>query len=103
LNAPPCNDCPWRRNAAPGWLGTLDAAEWAAIAHSDDTAECHTRLNDEHCAGLAIYRANVCKMARGDNPKAEPDREAVFSSPMEFHEYHTGEPLPADWVTRRFR
>ena len=99
-----CNDCPWCRIAAPGWLGDAqDAADWAATAHSDDTAECHTR-DDCHCIGLATYRSNVAKMARPPNPEGiEADREKVFSSPMEFHQHHTrGEDLPEDWVMRRY-
>jgi hypothetical protein len=31
----PCNDCPWRRNATPGWLGPHTAEEWIKQAHSD--------------------------------------------------------------------
>lgn len=104
-DAKPCNDCPWRRKSAQGWLGDeMDAADWVGTAHSNATVECHKRLGDAHCVGLAIYRANVCKLPLPPNPVMPPDRELVFASPMEFHEHHTrGEKLPADWITRQFR
>ena len=100
-----CDDCPWRRNAAPGWLGSdQDAVDWLATAHSDDTVECHKR-GGCHCVGIAVYRKNVAKLARFPNPEdIEADREAVFAGPAEFHEYHThGEELPSDWTIRRYQ
>ena len=99
----PCGACPWRREAARNWLGgTLDAVDWLSIAHSDDTVECHKRQGGCHCIGAAIYRANVCKMARPPNPLAEPDIEKIFASPLELHRHHTGEELPTNWVMRRY-
>ena len=103
MSQEPCNACPWKRGAAKNWLGgKLDAVDWLAVAHSDDTIECHKREGGNHCIGAAIYRANVCKLPAPPNPKAEVDRELVFSNPTEFHEHHTDDPLPPDWVTRRF-
>ena len=95
----PCDDCPWRRDAMPGWLGDRNAQEWVTIAHADLPVECHTRESPSfyvQCAGISIYRANICKkpriagfLALGVEPlKVPADRDAVFASPTEFREYH---------------
>jgi len=69
----PCLACPWRRNSAPGWLGgEITAAEWAAAAHAEDIIECHKRKDGSHCVGAAVYRSNVCKVARPPNIRADP-------------------------------
>ena len=103
VNAKQCRECPWRRASAPGWLGELPAVAWASIAHADDMVLCHLRTEEDcQCVGLAIYRANVCKIPRGDQISRDPDHAAVFSSPAEFHEHHTfGKPLPENWMFAR--
>ena len=84
----PCADCPWSRNAVPGWLGSSSSEQWIQEAHSDSIIPCHT-LDGAQCAGAAIYRKNVCKSPRYKDVLVLPaDREAVFKSPMEFKEYH---------------
>lgn len=85
----PCGDCPWRRKAAPDWLGSEhNAEEWIQVAHSDSTAECHTRA-PHRCAGLATYRANVGKSVRDPREMRLPkDPEKVFASPFEFLDHH---------------
>jgi hypothetical protein len=84
----PCSDCPWSRGALPGWLGSLSSDDWITIAHSDSVAECHA-LTGVHCAGLAIYRANVVKSVRDPAALRLPrDHKAVFSSPVEFKCHH---------------
>lgn len=88
----PCSDCPWRRDALPGWLGSMSPQEWLAVAHGEGTAECHVHLGVQ-CAGFAIYRTNVCKSPR--NPEAlrlPEDPEVCFASPHEFLEHHTQVP-----------
>lgn len=95
----PCNDCPWARNALPGWLGENTAEEWARMAHGETRAQCHTTKAEsgEHhpCAGMAIYRANVGKMPRSPSIQRLPaDRELVFASRDEFLEHHTGPLAP---------
>jgi hypothetical protein len=83
-----CHDCPWRRNAARGWLGPSSKEEWIAIAHSDAEVPCHA-LEGPQCAGLAIYRANLCKVPRDPKVLRLPeDREAVFSAPQQFTDHH---------------
>ncbi len=64
------------------------------MAHGETQFECHTKhdasTGDAHqCAGSAIYRANVCKSPRDpDTLQLPANREAVFSSPMEFLKHH---------------
>lgn len=85
----PCHDCPWRRTALPGWLGSRTAAEWIGVAHGDDPIYCHTVIGPQ-CAGAAIYRANVCKLSRNEDVLRLPkDRDTVFDRPDDFKRYHT--------------
>lgn len=84
----PCHDCPWRREALPGWLGGTPPAEWLQAAHSDCVVECHTKTSGHQCAGIAIYRRNVCKNAYPPNLKLPADKAAVFAWPSEFKEHH---------------
>ena len=88
-----CSDCPWARAALPGWLGTQSAEEWVKVAHSEGSADCHALVAEDGsayaCAGLAIYRANVCKSVR--DPKAlklAADQDKVFASPQQFKDHH---------------
>lgn len=99
--AKPCPECPWRVNAAPGWLGPNTAEEWVGLAHSDAPIACHLTITNEDdldsmvtCAGAAIYRSNVAKMPRGvpKSHKLPADRQAVFTSPMAFRAYHEAKP-----------
>lgn len=92
----PCSDCPWARVALPGWLGGNTKEEWIQFAHGEFKVECHTR-QDNQCAGLAIYRANVCKSVRHPSVLVLPeDRKVVFATPQEFLDYHAkvGRPPP---------
>lgn len=88
----PCHDCPWRRKAIPGWLGALSVEDWIAAAHSDARVACHTRVgfygDPRQCAGIAIYRANICKVPRDREVLRLPaDRAHVFGS-GEFEKHH---------------
>lgn len=88
----PCGDCPWRRRSLEGWTGSLSADDWVAIACSEDTADCHT-LSGAQCAGLAIFRANICKVPR--DPKAfrlPRDKKDCFATPNEFLDHHKDVP-----------
>lgn len=84
----PCSDCPWSRQALPGWLGSLSADEWVEAVHGEVRIECHA-LKGAQCAGSAIYRANVCKRPRDpETLLLKADRSTVFATPQEFREYH---------------
>lgn len=85
----PCSDCPWRRDALNGWLGGTSVGEWRAAAHGETKVFCHT-ISNQQCAGIAIYRANVCKTPRDPTLLRLPaDRDACFSTPTEFEEHHS--------------
>lgn len=100
----PCNDCPWRRVASPGWLGPHEPETWLAIAHGEEPIACHQTIpvmpetdpDDyaEHptlpfeaiqaiwrdpgirqCAGAAIFRCNVHK-----SPRNRQDAERAFEA-----------------------
>ncbi len=93
----PCSDCPWARASLPGWLGAMEADEWLSLAHWDGTADCHALVGPRgtplECAGLAIYRANVCKTPPIGAMRLEADRKVVFGTPAEFYRHHTGEEM----------
>lgn len=85
-----CSDCPFARHSIQGWLGSMSADEWLNAAHGEATADCHITTNQQ-CAGMAIYRANICKLPRNrDAMRLPADRQAVFSNRMEFKEHHEG-------------
>lgn len=84
----PCSDCPFLRDALPGWLAGTSPKEWMAMAHGETLFECHVLLGAQ-CAGSAIYRANVCKVTKDQHIlKLRPDRKLVFASPAEFLDHH---------------
>lgn len=63
--------------------------EWTNSAHHNNTqVDCHTR-NGAQCAGIAIYRKNVCQMVDPPNLELPADRETVFGNRMEFEKHHT--------------
>lgn len=93
----PCFDCPWRRESAAGWLGPNTAEEWEALAHSDAIIACHITIDEtsgvygNQCAGVAIYRSNICKSPRDPQIVILPaDKDTVFGY-GEFVKYHNHE------------
>lgn len=100
----PCRECPWRREAAPGWLGPHTAARWLGIAQSDEPVACHLTIREtddegrgdwEHpamrqCAGVASFREHLCKLPRDPEVAVGPAREGVFARGKEFIEHHHG-------------
>jgi len=83
----PCSDCPWSRKALNGWLGGASIDDWIFTAHGDHEMPCHT-INGAHCAGAAIYRANVAKSPRFDQFRLPRDTDSVFATPMQFRDHH---------------
>lgn len=84
----PCSDCPFRRDSLRGWLGGSSAREFVRMANSDAAYSCHTVVGPQ-CAGLAIFRANICKSPR--DPKVLTTRQnkvAVFAWHDEFLAHH---------------
>ena len=89
----PCGDCPWRKDALPGWLGNMSVDQWLQAAHIETLIDCHTKIGPQ-CAGAAIYRRNVCKMTHTPAIiRLEPDREKVFTTPMAFKAHHAAAAL----------
>lgn len=92
----PCNECPWRRNARPGFLGPHTAEEWARLAHTDTPIACHKTIKRNldwvgalQCAGAAIFRRNVGKSPRDPAVAVGPlDTERVFRNDDEFVDHH---------------
>lgn len=83
-----CSDCPWSRKSLPGWLGGEPADTWIKEAHSDSLVPCHV-ISNQQCAGIAIYRANVCKTPRYPGVLRLPaNSTSVFSTPAEFIQHH---------------
>lgn len=112
----PCNDCPFRRTALPGWLGEGSADDFvkgALADYADYPLPCHLTIdyNDEDwretqyenaalCAGALIFCRNNAKSPRdpqrnGWVMSVDADKETVFSRPWEFYEHH-GEELPEE-------
>lgn len=85
----PCTDCPMTRAALKGWLGGAAPDEYRRLAHSDELVACHVHGNVQ-CAGMAIYRRNVCKRVDPPGLVLERDTVSVFATPMEFLEHHEG-------------
>lgn len=109
--AAPCNECPWRRVAAPGWLGPHTAMKWVEIIHGEEPIACHKTIKDvgedgrgdwdhpamRQCRGAAIFREHVMKSPRDPNIAMGPaDPDKVFVTNAEFIAHHTGDDL-TEW------
>lgn len=79
----PCDDCPFRRVSAPGWLGPWDPNE---LLHHLGRGEfpCHKTITDQElttddtlqgCAGAAIFLNN--KVERSRHPRVAEHQDAV--------------------------
>lgn len=100
-----CDECPWRRDSVPSYLGPLSAGDWIALAHADAPIACHKtikRTDDEgvgswddpimrQCAGAAQFRTNVFKSPRDPEVATADDRDTtlVFGRNDEFMAHHT--------------
>lgn len=87
----PCSDCPFRRDALKGWLGSMSVGEWIQAAHGETRMDCHVHIGAQ-CAGAAIYRRNTCKRVEAPNLVLEKNHEKVFSNLMQFREHHESRP-----------
>ena len=101
----PCAECPFRRKAAPGWLGPwnveslIDEVEHGAFVCHRSIGDTINKNNDqlEYCAGAAIYLNNHFKLARDRTYSSyqtllkeipQTIKESVFSNKNEFTEHH---------------
>lgn len=109
----PCNDCPWRREHAAGWLGGYTPEWFTERVNGEVAINCHKTLpfDDEKveeiaarggeqavretfplCAGSLIVQRNMCKVPRDPDlaaavRKVERD-PTVFNHPVEFLHHH---------------
>ncbi|UTC29720.1 hypothetical protein BAJUN_00900 [Bajunvirus bajun] len=101
----PCKVCPWRRESAPGWLGSSTPEEFLAQAKMELHMPCHAAIDYEredwraqaeagpHCAGSLIFLANHCILPRdpvlaAKRAQVETDRETVFAHSAQFLAHH---------------
>jgi hypothetical protein len=84
----PCSDCPFRGDAIRGWLGGHTGEWFVTLAQGDGIYRCHTTVGPQ-CAGLATFRANICKVSRDPIVlRVKQDEVNVFSSAQEFLDHH---------------
>lgn len=101
----PCDECPFRSDCLPAWLGRERAQEISETLRGGNTFSCHktgrdeARDNEQHCAGALL----VLRRDQGGFSGAvslacavgwlEPDRldesAPVFDSLDEFIEHHS--------------
>lgn len=100
----PCLDCPFRRKAAPGWLGEGSPESFIDCMQRDEPLPCHQSIDYEDpqwkekwedqeagrlCAGSLIFMANKMQKPRTkDFPTMPPDKMNVFANSVEFVRYH---------------
>lgn len=84
----PCGDCPFSRNSMPGWLGGNTPEGFVAFAQGEGIYNCHSFIGPQ-CAGMAIFRSNICKSPRDSRVLVLPaNRTKVFGWPTEFIDHH---------------
>jgi hypothetical protein len=115
----PCRACPYRKESAPGWLGSSSPeyfmrttfGEEGFMTGPESPMPCHLTIDYEDpdwrkrweegwatgegtgslCAGAAVMFANRVKMPKFIRlPVREADHENVFSSTSEFIAHHRG-------------
>ena len=102
----PCNECPFRRASAPGYLGDASPAEFIEAALSEHHMPCHCSIDYEKedwiseqypqssfCAGSLIFLRNTCKLPmdpilREARVTVEQDSKNVFGHKGQFLEHH---------------
>ncbi len=103
-----CNDCPFRKQSLPGWLGDYNSAqELHNIVMSEAPFPCHLTHTDEEisfeeagtvehplCAGALMYMRKAGKLPRNkellDAMKSFPisELDAILSY-REFFQHHS--------------
>ncbi len=102
----PCGQCPWRRESAPGWLGSSSPEEFLFTTNSEAPMPCHCAIDYTDpdwkstqfpsaplCAGALVFLKNSCKSPRDPElnkavKSVSADPEAVFQWGHEFLEHH---------------
>lgn len=73
----PCDGCPFRREAAPGWLGDYTAAEIVEMARRGENFLCHTHVERERGYGDDIPLKQL------DDPDAFDDEDEDDELPLD--------------------
>jgi len=115
----PCNECPFRRGIKPDCddsrsLGGSSPETYIGQASGPFYLPCHKHTNysdpnwkqdlsKPHCAGAAIFRANIGVSEYLPEPllKLPEDDETVFGSNAEFLAHHTGQSIGMAQLTLR--
>lgn len=100
----PCGECPFRREAMPGWLGAATPESFVIEISMERPLPCHSSIDYERrdwkqqweaqrigmiCAGSLIFTANMAKLPRDRAfPRMANDHKLVFSTPAQFITYH---------------
>jgi hypothetical protein len=103
----PCSQCPFRRAAAPGWLGPWTPETFIEVILPYVVFPCHKtvhrdRIDDDPrlrvCAGAAIFLNNHLRLSQNvDMVTAQKAlrgctanvKASVFHGPAEFITHHT--------------
>ncbi|MEE8263233.1 MAG: hypothetical protein V3R83_12295 [Gammaproteobacteria bacterium] len=105
-----CSECPFRRNSAPGYLGSASHDPEGFLHphwHGERKLPCHMEIDWEvsdldkeiavesanHCLGYLTLMRNACKLPRDAEAKkllSSVDRNSsdFFSFPQEFYLHH---------------
>ena len=101
----PCQDCPFRKSSAPGWLGPWEPDQILHEAIDREGFVCHRTVNTpqlQWCAGAALMLNRTLKISRDRDYaayqkllKSNPIeiQESVFGSRDEFLVHHVRVPV----------
>lgn len=101
----PCPQCPFRKNALPGWLGDYTPKEVIDTINHEEAFLCHTQIDYSDpdwketqapfapvCAGQLMMTRRMCKLPRDPEHsaavKAIVPSDEIFKNHREFIEHH---------------
>lgn len=102
----PCPQCPFRKKALPGWLGSAPPEEFTEGVNLEIAMPCHMTVDYRNpnwrdtlhgdkaarCAGASAFAANCAKMPRNsifrEHVEAVGKRDDVFETPQDFIDHH---------------
>lgn len=98
----PCKQCPWRKDSAPGWLGSSSPLEFLQQSEAELRMPCHLHVDYEsedwqtkqasapQCVGRAVHFKNRFKTPRNTELiKADAVYDSVFTNPQDFIDHHS--------------
>jgi hypothetical protein len=100
----PCNECPFRHKAMPGWLGAATPESFIIEISYEHPLPCHPTIDYDDkrwlqkwstqrigmiCAGSLIMAANMGKKFREPGfPSLSRNTRLVFATAQEFLDHH---------------